>query len=323
MATSTPNGLKWTPEKLAKSKTTGTYIYVVSDSPAVLDAKGEMKKHTTTYRKITGAPKFWAKSSIQSSSMNDLPNDYLFVTRDDVRVCGNRQDVIAALVMAGLGNVTDISNLLMVDASVVTSSNYETHPVYLTAIANVKSGDDEEKKSNYDFKTIINFAEYVRGGKSSSVGKTDAKEGGAGVSKPGGKSKKTIPLAEKIANLGPDEVLDVSKIKANGSGVTKAKNLPTAKSKKVYSTGMQNLISDNIEAYKLAIELAYGVGAYPEVIREVADLLNRGPGAPPQAIPPMMQSSLATIPGLQVVQQQLQQLPNIATPILAPLSTLR
>jgi hypothetical protein len=211
----------------------------------------------------------------------------------------------------------------MVDASVVTSANYETHPVYLAAIANVKSGDDEEKKANYDFKTIINFAEYVRGGKSSSVGKTDAKEGVAGVSKPGGKSKKTIPLAEKIANLGPDEVLDVSKIKANGSGVTKAKNLPTAKSKKVYSTGMQNLISDNIEAYKLAIELAYGVGAYPEVIREVADLLNRGPGAPPQAIPPMMQSSLATIPGLQVVQQQLQQLPNIATPILAPLSTLR
>ena len=320
MATSTPNGLKWTAEKLAKARATGTYIYVVSDSPSVLDTKGAMKKHTTTYRKLTGAPKFWAKSSAQASSMSDLPNDYIFVTRDDVRVCGNRQDVIMALAMAQLGSISVINNLLMEDGSVVTSANYETHPVYLEETAKVKSGDNEEKKANYDFKTIINFAAYVKAGKSSSVGKTDTKEGVVEGGKKGGGSKKTIPLSEKIRNLGQGEVLDVSKIKANGSGVTKAKNLPTQKSRKVYSTSMPNLISDNIEAYRLAIELAFGVGVHPELIQEVADLLNRGQGLPPQAIKPMMQSSLATIPGLQVVHQQL---PNIATPVLKPFNTLQ
>lgn len=307
-------GYQWSQERARKAAEKQGFIRV---------APGQTQ---SSRRYLTGAKNRWA-------SANPEENNAIFIARDDVRISGNVNDVVAALREAGIDDNT-IANLV---AGAITKENYQTtmKAAYDAEIARRKGlSVNKAQPGRYRLEDAEWFAANLK----------EANKGTApGKATGGGRSATTDRLDVKYHNLPPNKVLDVSKIDlATGKGyrtVDKPQGLKTTKGGKVLVAGL-NIISNNIERYVRALEFIFGQDARQRFAREIGEAQQRltpvaprigqtvgfptpgrlpQPAAAPAALPGAtlaapVQFSVPSVrtPGVPTLGNQFQPLPSLA-----------
>ncbi|MEO6066737.1 MAG: hypothetical protein ABIQ41_02005, partial [Gemmatimonadales bacterium] len=197
----------------------------------------------------------------------------------DYRITGTPANVRTALEYAGFQDA-DINKAI---AGAVTRDNVDTtmKAAYDAEIArHAALRRDKPAVEGYGFEQLLWFAQNL---KSAKIG-TKAGETRGVVT--GGKGGGGDSLAEKLRKLGPGKVLDVSNMDlATGKGVRSIPAPKTDKSGKFGTTRLP-IISNKIDQYVRALELAYGVEAvrtYDADIQQVRQALRGAPPAVPRA----------------------------------------
>ncbi|CAH6420787.1 Hypothetical protein HVR_LOCUS1291 [uncultured virus] len=235
-----PAGFRWSVDAANKAGAKGAFLRV--GGPQV------------TRRFLSGAKRSWA-------SADPLENQTVFSTQ--YRITGTPDNIRTALTYAGIG-VDQINQIL---AAAITRDNFATTmkgtvDQELEAHAALKGA--KPAVQGYDWPQILWFAQNLK----SAVIATKTGEQRGAVTSPG-RAGTGESLADKIKKLVAGKVLDVSNMDINtGKGVRTISAPKTAKSGK-FGTGRVPIISNNLEKYIRAIQLAYGAGAEEQYAADI------------------------------------------------------
>ena len=229
-----PSGYKWTPEQAKKAAEHNKYIRVGGEKIGS--------------RFLSGAKRSWDNAD---------PEENRTVFQPQLRISGTPENIRYALTYAGFSN-EQIDEFLN---NVITKDNANTtmRNVVLEELARRQSSGSAKPSAKpfYDLNQIIWFADHV---KSAIISNSVGQQKGT-VSSPG-RAGASESLAEKIANLKPGKVLDVSGMDlTTGKGV-RTVNIPKTNRSGKYGAVVNGvyhapIISNNFEAYRRAIELGY------------------------------------------------------------------
>lgn len=261
-------------------------------------------------RTLSGAKRAWS---------SDKPEENRSIFLLDYRVTGTPENVTTALQYAGVAE-DEINRAI---ANAVTRENYQTtkaeeYQAELDRYAATRR--TKPAVEGYDWEQILWFGQNI---KSAQIGtKTGEARGAVAV---GGRAGTTESLADKLRKLGPGKVLDVSNMDlATGKGVRTVPAPKTAKSGK-FGTNRVPIISNKVDQYVRALELAYGADAqiqFAQDIQQVRQALTM-PGAqmaapqgqgvtqvrppsPPRVPSPALGATIAPAPTFQA--------PRVTTP---------
>lgn len=292
-----PSSYKWTREAAMKAAEKGQFIRVSATSLGK--------------RFLSGAKRSWAS--------ND-PNLNQTVFSTQYRISGTPDNIRTALKYAGVSD-EEINNVL---ANAITRDNYQTtmknaYDQEISGYQNIKG--NKPMTQGYELSQIIWFAQNLK--KAQVVTKTGEQRGAVGSKgSRGGQS-----IAEKIRNLGPDRVIDVSNMDTNtGKSYTTIARPKSNKGGKI-GTDRIPIVSNNINNYIRALQLAYGPGAEQQYAADI-DLVRRTieagranptlavqPGVPSFAGVPRM-ASPPRVPGATLAPTPVfsTAVPSVATP---------
>lgn len=287
-----PAGFRWTTEAATAAAEKGSFLRVGGD--------------TVTRRTLSGAKKSWAR---------DKPEENRSIFLLEHRITGTPENVRTALQYAGFSE-DEINRAI---ANAITAENYQTTKAadYDAELARyAATRRTKPAVEGYDYEQILWFGQNI---KSAQIGtKTGEARGAVAV---GGRAGPTESLADKIRKLGADKVLDVSNMDVNtGKGVRTVPTPKTAKSGK-FGTKRVPIISNNIDKYVRALELAYGADARTQFAQDIQQVSNAlmGPGAPVpvqggQTVPMPRAPSPARPVGATVAPAPTFQPPRVTTP---------
>lgn len=260
----TPPGYNYSPEAVAKAAAAGKFLHVGGEK-------------SVTKRTLSGAPGYWN---------SDDPDEQriIYIAEPAYRLTGTPEQVAQSLRYRSIGP----AEIQRVIDNAITRDNYNTTKAKEVEVEMAKAEAAKTvkpKKPAYTLENCIYFASKLDQAKILSKGASN----GAGVAVSGGKrGNRSASLAQRLAKLGPNKVLDVSAIDMQtGSGaVPKPTPGENARSGK-YGTNNIPIISNNLEKYRRAIELAYGaqgLQTYAGDIDLVASALASGGRAPAAAV---------------------------------------
>jgi len=290
-----PAGYRWSAEAAKKA----------GDKSAFIRVGGTQ----VTKRFLSGARRSWTSTK---------PEEQQTIFHTTYRITGTPENVRAALTYAGVSP----DQIQQVLDTAITRDNFNT-----TMAAEVQrelAAHEALKRAKpvtegYDWPQILWFAQHIK----EAVISTKAGEQKGGLVSPG-RAGGGESLAEKIRKLQSGKVLDVSEMDINtGKGVRTKPAPKTAKTGK-FGTGRIPIISNNIDKYIRALQLAYGPDAeqtYAQDIQAVRDTLLRA-GAPAMVSPPPLirAPSPVTAPGAtlapppQFVPATTGTVPRVASP---------
>jgi hypothetical protein len=243
-----PAGFRWTADSATKARAKGAFVRV--GGPQL------------SRRFLSGANRSWAKPN---------PEEYNTIFHTGYRITGTPEAVQTALAYAGVP-ASDIQQVL---ATSITRNNFDT-----TMAAAVKQELAEHTAvkqtkpttEGYEWEQVLWFAQNVK----TAVIQTKTGEQKGGVTS-SGRAGTGESLGEKVRKIAQGKVLDVSGMDMNtGKGVRTIAAPRTAKSGK-FGTARVPIISNNIDKYIRAIQLAYGAEgeqAYAQDIQVVNQALS-------------------------------------------------
>ena len=282
-----PAGFRWSADAAGKAGAKGAFIRV--GGPQV------------TRRFLSGAGRSWASVK---------PEENRTVFHVGYRITGTPEAVQTALTYAGV-NAGDIHQVL---ATAISRDNYQTTKA--AEVAQELAARDALKGAKpategYDWDQIMWFAQNLK----SAVIATKTGEQRGAVTSPG-RAGAGESLADKVRKIAAGKVLDVSNMDVNtGKGVRTVAAPKTAKSGK-FGTGRVPIISNDINKYIRAIQLAYGVDgeiAYAADIQVVRQALTNA--AAPAVVAPRAPSPIR-LPGATIAPVPVftAAVPRIASP---------
>lgn len=296
-----PAGFRWSVDAGTKAGAKGAFLRVGGQQ--------------VTRRFLSGAKRSWA-------SVDPAENQTVFHT--GYRITGTPENIRTALNYAGLG-ADQIAQIL---ASVITRDNWQTTMAEeVQRELNLREGLKQAKpaaEGGYGWNDILWFAQNLK----SAVIQTKTGEQKGAVTSPG-RAGAGESLADKVRKLAAGKVLDVSNMDIHtGKGVRTVAAPKTAKSGK-YGTGRVPIISNDIQKYIRAIQLAYGAdqeAAYAGDIQVVRQALaNAGapavmtavmPGAVARTASPVRTASPPRVPGATIAPPPVftAAVPRVASP---------
>lgn len=224
-----PGGFRWNADAATKAGAKGAFLRVGGQQ--------------VTRRFLSGAKRSWA-------SADPAENQTVFHT--GYRITGTPENIRIALTYAGVG-ADQINQVL---ASAITRDNWQTTMTAEVAkeLANREGLKGAKPAAEaYEWDQILWFAQNLK----TAVIATKTGEQRGAVASPG-RAGAGESLADKIKKLAAGKVLDVSNMDINtGKGVRTVQAPKTAKSGK-FGTGRVPIISNDINKYVRAIQLAYG-----------------------------------------------------------------
>lgn len=226
-----PAGFRWNDDAAKTALERGTFLRVGGQSVG--------------RRTLSGARRAWA---------SDDPEENRTIFLIFHRITGTPENVRAALQYAGF-SAADIDEAI---AGAVTRENYQTTMAQAVQDELARHANTRRTKpqvEGYDWEQIVWFGQNI---KSAQIGTKTGEARGAVAT--GGRAGAGDTLAEKLRKLGQGKVLDVSNMDlATGKGVRSIPAPKTAKSGKFgYDIGRVPIISNNLDKYVRALELAYG-----------------------------------------------------------------
>lgn len=246
-------------------------------------------------RTLSGARKSWTR---------DEPEENTSIFLLEHRITGTPDAVALALQYAGFSQAEITAAL----ANAITRENFQTTKAreFAAEVDAYNAGrKNKTPAARFEWSDIIWFAQNI---KSAQIGtKAGEPRGAVAV---GGRAGAGESIADKVRKLGAGKVLDVSNMDVNtGKGVRAVPAPKTAKSGKFGTRGIP-IISNNIDKYVRALELAYGANAATEYAGDIQQVRKALTGQPTQAArPPSPRAAVgATIaPAAQFV-------PRVTTP---------
>ena len=236
-----PTGFKWSREAADKAEQKGLFIRVGGA--------------TVGKRYLSGAKRSWAHLD---------PEENQTVYSVENRITGTPENIRVALQYANF-SPAEIDKVL---AGVITSANYDKEMANkVEAELELRNRIKSVKPAvqSYEMPQIVWFAQNLK----NAVISTKTGEQRVPVGSPG-RAGAGESLVNKVNNLAPGKVLDVSGMDSNtGKGVRAVANPKTAKSGK-YGSGGIPIISNNLEKYIRALELVYGADARTKYAAEIA-----------------------------------------------------
>lgn len=247
VASSIPNGFKWSDKAAEKAKEKSYFIRVGGK--------------TVTKRYISGAERAWKKNKA---------GEYDSIFSLETRLTGTAESVATALQYAGYSS-EDIQAFI---ANSITKDNFQISPFAESyqAEKNAHATCKKDSKScgdqGYDLDTMAWFVENLKDASCvNKSGRTDCEI------KKGGRTGPAKSLAERIKLLGPDSILDVSNMdEFTGKGVVKTKKTRTRSGK--FFVGRVPFLSNNLSRYISAIKIAYGEDG-PEMFKSEVEELGK------------------------------------------------
>lgn len=231
-ATIIPVGFRWTQDAAGKAAAKGAFLRVGGAQ--------------VTKRFLSGSKRSWTSTK---------PDEYRTIFSTDLRITGTPEAVTTALSLAGLTQ-EQIQEVL---ARSITRDNFNTTmaAVYNNEIANYEAIKQQKPvPEGYEWDQLIWFGQNIK----SAVIATKTGEQRGTVASPG-RAGAGESISEKLNKLAPGKVLDVSNMDLNtGRGVRTVTAPKTERSGK-YSSGKIPIISNNIDKYIRALQLAYGADA--------------------------------------------------------------
>lgn len=231
-------------------------------------------------RTLSGAKRAWA-------SADPAENRTIFLVNH--RVTGTPEAVQQTLAYAGFSEA-DIRAAI---ADAITAANYQTSKAaaFNDELARHQAARrDKPQAEGYSWDQIYWFSQNIA---SAQIG-TKAGETRGGVAA-GGRAGAGDSLAEKLRKLGVGKVLDVSNMDlVSGKGVRSIPAPKTAKSGK-YGTLDIPIISNRIEQYERALELAYGADARAKYAAQIGQVRQALSGVPVARAPSPPRAAGATL----------------------------
>jgi len=263
-----PAGFRWTPDAAKTAQERGAFLRVGGQ------AVGR--------RTLSGARRAWAKL--------DNPDESRTIFLLAHRITGTPENVSTALNYAGFPQA-DINAAI---AGAITRDNFQSTmaQAFNDEIArHAATKRVKPQAEGYEWDQILWFGQNI---KSAQIGTKPGELRGAVVA--GGKAGAGDSLAEKLRKLGPGKVLDVSNMDlATGKGVRSIPSPKTAKSGKFGTTRIP-IISNKLDTYVRALELAYGADARTTYAQDVEQVRLALTGAPALAAVPRAPSP-TRVPG--------------------------
>jgi len=263
-----PAGFRWSVDAGTKAGAKGAFLRVGGQQ--------------VTRRYLSGSKRSWA-------NVDPAENQTVFHT--GYRITGTPENIQTALRYAGLGD----DQIAAILGSVITRDNWQTTMAdeYAREIA-LRAALKEAKpatEGGYDWTQIMWFAQNLK----TAVIATKTGEQKGAVTSPG-RAGAGESLSDKVKKLAAGKVLDVSNMDINtGKGVRTVAAPKTAKSGK-FGTGRVPIISNDINKYIRAIQLAYGAdqeGTYAADIQVVRQAITNA-GAP-GVLAPVMPGTMAPV----------------------------
>lgn len=235
-----PAGFRWNTDAADTARAKGAFLRVGGNQ--------------VTRRYLSGADRSW-------NSENPEENQTIFHT--GYRITGTPDSIRTALQYAQL-SPEEIDNVI---ATAITRDNYastKAQEVEEEIKAHSQAKQAKPVEEGYGFKEILWFGERIDTAVIAT--KTGAQKGHAAYPGRGGAGD---TLAEKIEKLGQGKVLDVSNMDINtGKGV---RTVPAPKTSKSGKFGTDNIpiISNDLNKYTRAIELAYGTDGVRKYVLDI------------------------------------------------------
>lgn len=224
-----PAGFRWSADAAEKARTKGAFLRV--GGPQV------------TRRYLSGVKRSWTSAK---------PEENQTIFHTGYRITGTPDAIRTALQYAGVPH-DQIEDVI---ATAITRDNYETTKAQEVAdelALHAQAKIDKPAVEGYDFNQILWFSQNIK----SAVISTKTGEQKGAVTTPG-RGGAGDTLFDKIRKLGQGKVLDVSNMDINtGKGVRSIPAPKTYKSGK-YGTDRVPIISNDLNKYIRAIQLAYG-----------------------------------------------------------------
>ena len=224
-----PAGFRWSAEAAQKAAQKGAFLRV--GGPQV------------TRRYLSGVKRSWTSAK---------PEENQTIFHTGYRITGTPDAIRTALLYAGVAQ-NEVENVL---ATAITRDNYATtkrQEVEAELAAHNQAKQAKPIAEGYEWAQILWFGQNIK----TAVISTKTGEQKGPVASPG-RGGAGDTLADKIKKLGQGKVLDVSNMDINtGKGVRSVPAPKTAKSGK-YGTGRVPIISNDVNKYIRAIQLAYG-----------------------------------------------------------------
>jgi hypothetical protein len=271
-----PNGFKWSLEAANRARQKGSFIRVGGQG--------------TTRRFLSGAKRSWASTD---------PAENRTVFHTGYRITGTPENINIALTYAGVA-ADQINQVL---ASVITSENWNTTMADEVAkeLA-LRDGLKEAKPATdggYSWEQIMWFAQNLK----TAIIATKTGEQKGGVTSPG-RAGAGESFAEKVRKLPQGKVIDVS-----GMDINTGKGIRTVNAPRSWKSGKYGsidavtrlyripIISNDLNKYIRAVELAYGVEAAATTHAADIEVVRQGlanTAAPP--VPGFMPGAVPTAP---------------------------
>jgi hypothetical protein len=224
-----PAGFRWSADAAKKAGDKGAFLRVGGTQ--------------VTRRFLSGAKRSWTSAK---------PEEQQTIFHTGFRITGTPEAITTALSYAGV----PADQIQQVLATSITRDNYNTTMAQTVQEELQKHAAAKQAKpvtEGYDPQQILWFAQNIK----TAVIATKTGEQKGAVASPG-RAGAGESLSEKIKKLAQGKVLDVSNMDINtGKGVRTVTAPKTAKSGK-FGTGRVPIISNDINKYVKAIELAYG-----------------------------------------------------------------
>lgn len=279
-----PAGFRWSAEAADKARAKGAFLRV--GGPQV------------TRRYLSGVKRSWTSTK---------PEENQTIFHTGYRITGTPEAVRTALQYAGVP-AQEIDNVI---ATAITRDNVGTtkQAEYLAELqAHAQAKQAKPVAEGYEWPQILWFGQNIK----SAVIATKTGDQKGPVASPG-RGGAGDSLGDKIRKLGQGKVLDVSNMDINtGKGVRSVPAPKTAKSGK-FGTARVPIISNDLNKYIRAIQLAYGAEGEQQyaadigVVRQALANIG-GPVAPmgtvqvPRPASPLRQEATLAQPGATLAQ---------------------
>lgn len=224
-----PAGYKWSNDAAAKAAAKGQFLRVGGQS--------------VTRRFLSGAKRSWT---------NVKPEENQTIFHTGYRITGTPEAVRTALQYAGV-SAADIQQVL---ATAITRDNYQST---MAQAVNEEMGKHLAAKGKkpvaegYEWDQVLWFAQNIKTAViATKTGETK------GAVQTGGKVGTADSLADKIKKLPAGKVIDVSNMDVQTGKGLRTQPAPKTDRAGKYGTGRVPIISNDINKYIRAIQLAYG-----------------------------------------------------------------
>lgn len=256
-----PAGYRWSAEAAKKAGDKGAFLRVGGTS--------------VSRRFLSGAKRSWTSAK---------PEENQTVFHTGFRITGTPEAIRTALTYAGI----PADQIQAVLASAITRDNFNT--TMAAEVAKELAAHNAAKQAKpvaegYEWAQILWFGQNIK----SAVISTKAGETKGAVASPG-RAGAGESLSDKVKKLAQGKVLDVSNMDINTGKGVRTVNAPKTDRSGKFGTGRIPIISNDINKYVRALQLAYGadaeatyagdIGVVRQALANVGAVAAAAPGTP-------------------------------------------